>query len=1306
MPVPSRHGSWSRAAAIAIALLLLPASVLGAQPPPTGVSSDGDTPVLLPGTKPLEQEDQESTEFLLKRDDAFITRRTAGSSPISIADAAKDLRVAQRAAQQLRKATLPPAAPPTFTGAWANIGPNPIVQITRGSGAFYAVSGRVSALAIRSDGRKILGAAQGGIWTYDAGAGTWTPRTDGEATLSIGAIAIAPSNEDVIYAGTGEGNLSGDSYFGLGVLKSTDGGTHWAPVGGDQFTGVAISKMAVDPKNANHVYLALIRGRGGARRTTPTPSTPYGIYETKDGGATWSLLLGTKKELNGATDLVIDPQDANVIYASFWGDAIYKSTDGGHHWKTAMNGFPAGADFVSLQTRFALGISHPTGTAHATLYTGFEWSQGGVDQPSRIWKSTDDAASWTMTAAGSGLDSIVDYCGTQCWYDNLIGVDPKNPEIVYALGLFNYSNGSGGIFRSMDGGATWKDLGWDLHPDYHAIAINPANTAEVMIGNDGGVWSSPDRGGRLAGEPVPASDWENLNGTVNPDTAGIIHRTNLAITQFTSMATVNQLPNRVWGGTQDNGTLRKTGSTNLHWFDIPSGDGGQVLVDPTDPNYVYGTYFGISPYRMTDGGLQFFGNSSITGGINTSDRAEFYIPWVMNQADPNQLFLGTYRLYRTDNAKASSAGDVHWSTISGDLTGGCAGAAPNGGRGCLLSAIGLADGGTAVYTGSLDGYVYYSPDAVTSAHPTFIRVDHAPLPNRPVTSFAVDRSNSRIAYIGYAGFNRATPGHPGHIFKTTDAGASWLDISSNLPDAPVNSVILDPSYPATLYAGTDVGPMVTYNGGASWQVLGTGFPAVNIWQLSLDPTHRLLRAGTHGRGAWSASDGSAVPALVISKADSGVPVGPGTLIDYTITLANIGNAPATNVSISDPIPADTSFVTASSGGTSAAGKVTWSGLTVPAGSSVDVTFSARIADPLGKKVTSIVDDGLKATAAGGFSTSGSPHVTPIAPAHSVVVSPASQTDGASLGSSLDYTLTLTNRGFLADAFGVAISGNAFTTRTLDAACAVPLTSTGTIAPGASTKVCVKVDVPGGAVNGTTDHATITVTSAGDPTTTGIGTIDTIAVAVDTLLVDGDNNGPDVAQYYKDALTTAGAKYDYWDLGAKSTLPTNFLNAHKKVVWFTGGSYPGPLLPYEAQLTGYLGAGGHLFLDGWDILDQAAGTTDFVRDYLHVDWDGTEAQNDKATASVKGEAGDPVTNGIGTVPLDLSVYGGSSVQFSDRLTPIAPASTAFRDDSNATDGLSLDTGTYKVVFLAFPFEEFGAAAQRADLMSRVLTWFGP
>lgn len=1279
-------------AGLAVLLSLAGGIATQASPPP-----GDDTPTLRPGAAPPLLDEEDEAE-LLERDLFFTSRRLAGDVPLDSVQAGVLRAAAAKSAAHLRKQGLPTLGPASFTGSWTAQGPNPIVQVTRSTPIFAAMSGRIGALAIRpSDGQFILGAAQGGIWLYDPATGTWTPKTDNLPSLAIGALAIAPSDDDIIYAGTGEGALSGDSYFGNGVLKSTDGGQTWSHVSGNYFYGVATARLVVDPTNANHVYAAVLRGRGGARRTSPPLHSRWGIWESTDGAHTWTLRKEAKNEANGATDLEIDPQNPNILYASFWQDAIYKSTNGGASWFKIMNGIPAPGGSGLSATRYSIAISHPAGQ-DAVLYAGFPSLHADGDSPSTVWKSTNQGASWFELPTGEGDDSVEDYCGEQCAYDNVIEADPINPDVVYAAGQFNYDIGSGGIFRSDDGGQTWKNLGWDQHPDFHALAMDPANPAHVLVGNDGGVRYSADRGGRPnASDPLSAVTWENLDGTVDPDTAAVTHRTGLQISQFTSIANVPTVPARIWGGTQDNGTIRKS-SASQSWFDVASGDGGQVLVDPTDASFVYGTYFGITPYRFTDGGLFFFSNQYIRNGINLNDRAEFYIPWTMTPANPNQLFLGTYRVYRTDNAKVPAAGDVHWTPISGDLTSGCAGPASNGGRGCYVSAIGVG-GGEAAYAGTEEGWVQLSKNAQTADHPTWARVGIGHLPNRPVTSIAVDRSNYRIAYVSYAGFNPATPGTPGHVFRTRDGGQTWTDISGNLPDTPVNSITLDPSFANTLYAATDVGTFVTYDGGATWGALGSGLPAVAVWQMDLDPSHRVLAAGTHGRGAWRLTDTNAVPALVLSKIDAGVPVGPSSNLDYTITLSNIGNAPATGVTITDPLPANTSFVSADSGGVLNAGKVVWTGLTVPAGGSTSVHLTVSVAPALKNKSKSIVNDGVTATSAEGPSTTGSPRVTPIAPPYAVSMAPAAATDGARAGESVDYALTLTNRGYNTDSYGVTAVG-AYPAAVLDASCTSPLTTTGSIAPGGSAAVCVRVSVPGGAADGDTSTTTVTATSAGSPTVSATSSLRTIAVTKDTLVVDQDGNAPDVQSYYTAALTAAGIPFSVWDLAVDANLPAGYLNAHTHVVWFTGNTYPGPLLPYESRLAAFLDAGGRLFVSGQDILDQAAGTTSFVHDYLHIDWDGTEAQNDKATTAVHGVSGSPVTDGIGAVPLDHSVLGAT---FEDEVTPIAPALPAFTDDSAAPDALSLDTGTYKVVFLGFPMEAYGGASERAALIVRAFAF---
>src|SRR5262249_34843902 len=256
-------------------------------------------------------------------------------------------------------------------------------------------------------------------------------------------------------------------------------------------------------------------------------------------------------------------------------------------------------------------------------------------------------------------------------------------------------------------------------------------------------------------------------------------------------------------------------------------------------------------------------------------------------------------------------------------------------------------------------------------------------------------------------------------------------------------------------------------------------------------------------------------------------------------------------------------------------------------------------------------------------------------------------------------------------------------------------------------------VPAGANDGDTNTATVTATSVGNPSVNGSVTVKTIAVTKDTLLVDNDGNGPDVQSFYTTALTANNVAFSTWDLATDPKLPLTFLLAHKNVVWFTGNSYPGPITPYEGELKTFLDGGGRLFLSGQDLLDQAAGTTAFVHDYLHVTWDGSEAQNDKATASVTGVTGNPVTNGIGTIPIDTTVLGNT---FMDEITPNGGATPAFMDDGTAKkdangnpvpqpDALTF-AGAYRVVFLAFPMEEYGTAADRQNLVGRVMTFFGP
>ena len=1216
------------------------------------------------------------------------------------------------------------------TSAWSSVGPSSVFQTGRTSNSFQRVSGRVSALAVNSAGDIYAGGAQGGLWRMDHATHQWTSLTDNLPTLSVGAVAIAPSNENIMYLATGEGDLSGDSYYGDGIWRSTDAGNTWTHVGGSKFNTTTISRLLIDPNKPNKIYVATIRGRGGSRRVSPPTTQTWGIYRSTTSGKYWQLLKGTKNAAHGATDLEFDPNHTGVLFATFWGDGLYKSDSSQRNWTNLNSHLPSNHPKDFSQSRIAIATAD-LGDGQTRVYAGYDWinADNQVHRNSRIFRSDDDGATFTQMGFGSGADSVLNYCDIQCTYDNVVEVDPSNPDIVYAAGEYTYTNSPqlGGIYISTDGGEDWQTLGVDLHPDFHALAFQPNDPAHVVIGNDGGVWESPDRGGRQPGPIMDCLDaWFSNTGPACVDWAN--RNKGLGIAQEDGIDYANaDNPDTFWAGTQDNGTQSTLppsvgwpyGST---WVDNAGGDGGQVVVDHTDPNFVFGTYYNLTGLFRFDsaqdflnsGNLPTFTASNIMNGIDKSDRSEFYIPLVLDQGNTNKLLTGTQRVYRTDNAETHVASDVQWQPISDDLTSGCEGGASNGGRACVVSAIGLADGGDGGYAGTEEGWVWHADDMLTSSgNANWVRSDAAGnvLPGRPVGSFAVDKSNWRTAFVSFEGYNAATPGHSGHVFKTTDGGQTWTNVTGNLPDNPVNSLELDPSDPNTLYAGSDVGAFVTHNGGSTWAPIGNGLPRVNVWQVRYDPSRSLLMAGTHGRGTWTLDTGAQAPAFATSISDPGTPVGPGVDLPYTITVKNLGNADATGVTVTDPVPDNTSVKDGSidNGGSEDSGVVTWSGLSIPAGQSIDLHYTVTIDPDLDPSVTQIVNDGLHVTSAEGPSTFGSPHVNAISPQFAVSATPASELRSAQLGDTTTLTYKVTNEGYGTEAFDLDLSGNSWTT-VVKPGCSTEAASTDVLAPGESEKVCVDVTVPPDAVALTHDDFTLNVSPANSDDTSLDKSVTGTTVALDKPVVlvdeDGATSGANNAQpFYTAALDAAGVQYDVLDLKTTS-LPDGYLNGYKEVYWFTGVSYPTPLSPYEKALTTYLDGGGKLFMDGMDLLDQSGGTSPFAKNYLHVDWDGSEVQNDKATTQVHGV--DASAIGAGST-YDLTHFDNYGA-FEDQITPNGAAVPEFTDDSSAADGLSVtdtsgNTGsTYQVVFFAFPLEEVGSATDRSDIVTRIESYF--
>jgi|GEM_PF-1934435 len=772
------------------------------------------------GASPGDKEEEEG-EGPAQRTSFFIRQRAYPEA--GLPDGARMKALAQMQAMQREQAQ----AQAGLVEAWEAIGPAPMKNSSIGQSFVVDVSGRVKALAVdpRNSNVVYLGAAQGGVWKTTNGGASWQPLTDNQASLAVAALAIDPQHPDTVYAGTGEPTLGLDNYYGAGILKTTDGGATWTLLGATEFGGTGIAAIAIHPQNSSIVYVASAR-TGVAGATQPI----RGVFRSDNGGASWTALL-TCPDCLGASDLVLDPQNPDTLYAAFVGYGIYKTTNGGGQWAQLTNGLPP-SNYLRIE--LAMALSNPS-----VLYAGYHYRLEGQYDGALLFKTTNAGATWAQVRAPN-------YCTGQCWYDNVIAVHPAAPDTVYLGGSANYEwqpvrRIKEVVIRTTDGGASWEDMSpntsadTSLHPDMHAIAFDPQNPNTVWIGNDGGVWRSTD-GGRT---------WTNRN-------------TNLATLQFTGIAVHPTNPQIVFGGMQDNNKAKTTGAAA--WDALDVGDGGFAAIDPFNPQYFYGSRYGISFQRNDQGGsapLEAWPMK--VEGIDRQDRALFYAPFALDPVRQGVIFYGTHRLYLSVNRGDS------WTPISGDLS---------KGQGSV-SAIGVAAaaGGT-LYVGTSDGNVQVTENDGGA----WTNSTKAPLPNRWVSDIAVVHDNAQAAYVVFNGFNAHTPAAPGHVFKTTDRGASWRDISANLPDVPVLTVVLDPDAAGVIYIGTDVGVFRSADDGGSWQPFGNGLPHVAVVDLAFDRAADMLFAGTHGRSVWKVQVGGAPPPrthfiylpIILQRVGSGV----------------------------------------------------------------------------------------------------------------------------------------------------------------------------------------------------------------------------------------------------------------------------------------------------------------------------------------------------------------------------------------------------------------------------------------------------
>jgi len=662
-----------------------------------------------------------------------------------------------------------------------------------------------------------FGAVSGGIFKSTNGGLSWTPVFDHEGTSSIGAIAVADSDHNILYAGTGEACLRGNISYGDGVYKSTDAGQSWTNVGLKDSRH--IGAVIIDPRNPDIVLVAALGHAWG-------PNTERGIFRTADGGKTWQKVL-YKDENTGAIDVVFDPSNSSIVYAAMWqvrrqpwhfnsggpGSGLYKSIDGGLTWKQLTgHGLPEGE-----LGRIGVAVS---GADANRVYALIEANKGG------LYRSEDAGNTWTLVNG--------DHRYTQrAWYFTHVFADPKSVDTVYVLNT--------GAFRSNDGGKTFNLLPAP-HGDHHGLWIDPTNPQRIMNSNDGGVTISIDGG----------KTWTEQN---NQPTA-----------QFYHVAIDNHYPYRVYGAQQDNTTVAIASQSDegvigrQDWYTVGGGESGYISPDPKDPEVAYAgsdastiTRYDhrtnqlqdISPYPLDTSG---------NGAANLKYRFQWTEPIIVSNYDSNAIYTASQYVMKTSDRGHS------WNVISPDLTrNDKSKQKPSGGSITLditsveyydtvfaLAESPLKQG--VLWAGSDDGLIHLTHDDGK----TWENVTPKDMPEWSMVSIIeASHHDPGTAYVA-VDRHKLDDFNP-LIYKTHDYGKSWTRINSGIPaGAYVHAVREDPKVKGLLYAGTETGVYFSIDDGAHWQPLQLNLAIVPIHDLAVKDSD--LVAATHGRAFWILDD--------------------------------------------------------------------------------------------------------------------------------------------------------------------------------------------------------------------------------------------------------------------------------------------------------------------------------------------------------------------------------------------------------------------------------------------------------------------
>ncbi|MEY3386720.1 MAG: hypothetical protein RIR53_1531 [Bacteroidota bacterium] len=640
----------------------------------------------------------------------------------------------------------------------------------------YAVGGRIKTIAFDPVKKDVIyiGAAAGGVWKTTNGGEEWMPMMDQVNAIAMGALCIDPDDPNIIYAGTGEQVINANTYFGCGLMRSTDAGQTWNVFA---LTNVgAFSRVYIHPKNKN----LMMCGTMGASA---------GVWKSTDKGATWNRV-----RTGQIYDLSMNPDDPENWAAAVSGEGIVISTDGGATWATRMNGLVGSIGRISVQ----FAPSQPS-----TLYCLAELNSLAV-----VAKSTNAGASWSVQyrdAQGCFFAGACSPDASQGFYDNLVSVDPKNPNRAFVGGIDLWLTTNGGQqWINVTNGYSDGDGANAPHVDQHVVAFDPHTPNMVYAGNDGGMLRSPDGG----------NSWYLIN-------------TNLAVTQFYSFDIDRSARERMYGGTQDNGTLGTEGIVD--WERVAGGDGMTTLVHPTIPSLVYGSNPNGALFRLDFGAGRF---TRITTGLNNAEECEWVAPVAIDPFNPDAMITGRRRVYLSENRGDlwQATSPIFESTVS-------------------AVAFSLADQ-EVLWAGGRLGDLFVSTDYAT----TWKRVDQNGLSSAFISDIVCPENDRSTVWISYSSYGKE------HVWRTTDLGQTWEPRWTGMPDVPVNSIELHPDDANIVFAGTDVGVFVTFDAGLNWMPYGKDLPRTPILDLKIDIANGYIRAGTHGRSIWEAPLMSVAPA--------------------------------------------------------------------------------------------------------------------------------------------------------------------------------------------------------------------------------------------------------------------------------------------------------------------------------------------------------------------------------------------------------------------------------------------------------------